>query len=64
MSLPAHKFVNVVYAWATKDASEEELERFNYLLIEPLPGQEMKETPEIMEAEGSMFMNAMTMFGG
>lgn len=58
--LPAHRFLNCVYAWCLDRVPPDKAEEWIIMLNEPLQGRAKKE-PSDMEAqiEGESFMNFM-----
>lgn len=65
MTLPPHRFLNYIYHWCiTRIGSKEELDDFNEMLLQPLPGSKPKArviapTRADLEREGDDFMSFM-----
>ena len=57
LRLPPAKFCNAVYAWAVGHMSQEDREKWDMMLTEPLPGQAKKPPTDMeLESEGAAFM--------
>lgn len=54
-----HRFLNFVYTWCVERTQDRE--RFDFLLNEPLPGEEKKVSDGVAEVEGAAFMQVMQM---
>jgi hypothetical protein len=60
LRLPPAKFTNAVYAWAVQMMLPEDREKWDAMLIAPLPGQERKRPSEAeVEMEGAAFMGLL-----
>lgn len=65
MRLPLHEFVDLVYAWLTKDADRDQREKFDAQIAKPPAGVEaelLAEQPEWAEA-GNAFLASMASRG-
>jgi hypothetical protein len=59
ITLPPHRFCNLVYAWLIGRIDPEKIEQVEFQLNQPLPGEEKKVSVMQQEDDGASFMAAM-----
>lgn len=60
MTMPPHRFMNMVFAWCVERIEPDKREQWEMMLTEPLPGMEAAPaTPFQAEQEGADFMAAL-----